>query len=480
MAMGLVFFVLGVAVGATGVWVLMRRYRIDLATREAEFARSTAVREVELRALVERHDAEVTRLQERLATDAEQHRMQLAAAEARVELVRGDREQLRRDVQAVSADVLGRPARPSRARTPRSGWPTRSGRPASSASAPRRSSGSSSRSGSSSARWRARSTSSSSSAARPTGAWGRPCARCTLGIEGLAAQAGSLSAALRRPTTRGSWGEIQLRNVIEMAGMVEHCDFTAQTTVHTDDGRLRPDVLVRLPGGKLVVVDSKVPLDAFLTAHEAKTEPERDAALAHHARQTREHITKLASKGYQSQFDTTPELVVMFVPSEGIYHAALAADPALLEYGVGQQVLIATPTTLIGLLRAIHYGWRQELIAESAREIAETGRELHRRLAVFAEPFAKVGRQLGSAVTAYNDAVGSLRRVVPQLRRIEAAGAASEKRLPSMAASRMRRGARPASKGAGARPATRCSTARRPRRPRCGSQFRAAPSSPRR
>jgi DNA recombination protein RmuC len=186
-------------------------------------------------------------------------------------------------------------------------------------------------------------------------------------------------------------GEIQLRNVIGMAGMVEHCDFTSQTTVHTDDGRLRPDVLVRLPGDKLVVVDSKVPLEAFLTAQEAKTDEERDAALAHHARQTREHITKLASKGYQSQFDTTPELVFMFVPSEGIYHAALAADPALLEYGVRQQVLLATPTTLIGLVRAIHYGWRQELIAESALRIAETGRDLHRRLAVFAEPLPRSG-----------------------------------------------------------------------------------------
>ena len=216
--------------------------------------------------------------------------------------------------------------------------------------------------------------------------------------------------------------------------MVEHCDFTAQTTIHTDDGRLRPDVLVRLPGGKLVVIDSKVPLEAFLTAQEAADEESRDLALAHHARQTREHITKLASKGYQSHFDSTPELVVMFLPSEGIYHAALAADPALLEYGVGQQVLIATPTTLIALLRAIHYGWRQELIAESAREIADIGRELHRRLAIFAEPLAKVGRQLGSAVIAYNDAVGSYdRRVVPQLRRIEAAGAASEKLPPSVA-----------------------------------------------
>ena len=431
MAMGLVLFVLGVALGATGAWVLMRRYRIDLATREAEVARSTAVREVELRALVERHDAEVARLQERLATDAEQHRMQLAAAEARVELVRGDREQLRRDVQAVSADVL-----------------RKTGEDLARENAAQRLADQERAAGELGKR-----TEEIKRIVEPIGlklgqmqgkvdqleqqrreADGRlneMLRSLGAGVDGLAAQAGSLSAALRRPTTRGSWGEIQLRNVVEMAGMVEHCDFTEQTTIHTDDGRLRPDMLVRLPGGKLVVVDSKVPLDAYLTALEAKTEPARDAALAHHARQTREHITKLASKGYQSQFDSTPEFVVMFVPSDGIYHAALAADPALIEYGVGQQVLIATPTTLIGLLWAVHYGWRQELIAESAREIAETGRELHRRLAVFVEPFAKVGRQLDSAVTAYNEAVGSFdRRVVPQLRRIERAGAASEKRLP--------------------------------------------------
>jgi DNA recombination protein RmuC len=148
--------------------------------------------------------------------------------------------------------------------------------------------------------------------------------------------------------------------------------------------------------------------------------------LARHARQTRDHITKLASKAYQSQLDSSPELVVMFVPSDGIYHAALSEDPALIEYGVDQQVLLATPTTLIGLLRAVHYGWKQELIAASAREIAETGRELHKRIARFVEPLARVGRQLGSAVTAYNEAVGSFEsRVVPQLRRIEDAGATS-------------------------------------------------------
>ena len=246
------------------------------------------------------------------------------------------------------------------------------------------------------------------------------------GISGLRAETGSLVGALKRPATRGSWGEIQLRNVIEMAGMVAHCDFTEQTTIDTDDGRLRPDVLVRLPGGKLIVVDSKVPLDAYLSAMEATTDQERSLHLARHARQTRDHITTLASKGYQAQFDASPELVVMFVPSDGIYHAALSEDPALIEYGVDQQVLLATPTTLIGLLRAVHYGWKQELIAASAREIAETARELHKRIARFVDPLARVGRQLGSAVTAYNEAVGSFEsRVIPQLRRIEGAGATS-------------------------------------------------------
>ena len=246
------------------------------------------------------------------------------------------------------------------------------------------------------------------------------------GLAGLRTETGTLVGALRRPTTRGSWGEIQLRNVIEMAGMVAHCDFTEQTTIEGDGGRLRPDVLVRLPGGKLIVVDSKVPLDAYLSAMEASSEEERGIHLARHARQTRDHITKLASKGYQSQLESSPELVVMFVPSDGIYHAALSEDPGLIEYGVDQQVLLATPTTLIGLLRAVHYGWKQELIAASAREIAETGRELHKRIARFVEPFGKVGRALGSAVGAYNEAVGSFEaRVVPQLRRIEQAGASS-------------------------------------------------------
>ena len=252
------------------------------------------------------------------------------------------------------------------------------------------------------------------------------------GVGTLRKETGNLVSALKRPTTRGSWGEIQLRNVVEMAGMVSHCDFVEQGTIDAQDERLRPDMLVRLPGGKLIVVDSKVPLDAYLSALEAATDDERELHAARHAKQTREHITKLASKGYQRQFDATPEFVVMFVPSDGIYQAALAADPALIEYGVQQQILMATPTTLIGLLWAVHYGWRQELIAESAREIAQSARELHNRLGRFVEPLGKVGRQLDSAVSAYNEAVGSFDgRVMPQVRRIEQAGASSEREMLS-------------------------------------------------
>lgn len=250
------------------------------------------------------------------------------------------------------------------------------------------------------------------------------------GVGTLRQETGNLVSALKRPNTRGSWGEIQLRNVIEMAGMVEHCDFLEQSSVASDEGMLRPDVLVKLPGDKVIVVDSKVPLDAYLSHLEAQTDDERALHLARHAKQTREHITKLASKGYQRQFDGTPDLVVMFVPSDGIYQAALAQDPSLIEYGVHQQVLMATPTTLIGLLRAVHYGWRQEQIAESAKAIAEAGRELHKRLAVFVDPLAKVGRQLGSAVDAYNQAARSFdARLAPKARELAQMGAASGREL---------------------------------------------------
>ncbi|HWX74762.1 MAG TPA: DNA recombination protein RmuC [Solirubrobacteraceae bacterium] len=255
------------------------------------------------------------------------------------------------------------------------------------------------------------------------------------GVGTLRQETGNLVSALKRPSTRGSWGEIQLRNVVEMAGMVAHCDFVEQATLAGDGGALRPDMLVRLPGEKLVVVDSKVPLDAYLAALEAPDDEQRERHMDRHARQTREHVSKLAAKGYSAQLDCTPEFVVMFVPSDGIYQAALAADPALIEHGVSQHVLLATPTTLIGLLWAVHYGWRQELIAQSAREIADAARELHRRLGRFSEPLAKIGRQLDSAVGAYNEAVGSFdHRVAPQVRRIEALGASSEREVLTPAA----------------------------------------------
>jgi DNA recombination protein RmuC len=252
------------------------------------------------------------------------------------------------------------------------------------------------------------------------------------GVGTLRQETGNLVSALKRPSTRGSWGEIQLRNAVEMAGMVAHCDFLEQHTIAADGGVLRPDMLVRLPGGKLIVVDAKVPLDAYLAALEAEGEDARELHVARHAKQTRSHIAKLAAKGYHGQLEATPEFVVMFVPSDGIYQAALEADPSLIEFGVQQQILIATPTTLIGLLWAAHHGWREERIAESAREIAESARELHRRLGRFVEPLGKVGRQLDSAVTAYNVAVGSFdTRVVPQVRKIEEAGAASDREVSS-------------------------------------------------
>lgn len=256
------------------------------------------------------------------------------------------------------------------------------------------------------------------------------------GTDALANEAGGLTAALRKPMGRGSWGEVQLRRVIELAGMLEHCDFTTQVTVEGDNGRLRPDVIVHMPGGHTVVIDAKAPMEGFLEALGETDEEKRDEQLKRHVRHVREHVNTLRSKNYQAQFEQSPDLVVMFVPSEGIYHAALAEDGLLLEHGIKEKVLIATPTTLVGLLRAIQYGWGQEQIAQSAQEIADAGRELHKRIANFAEPFAKVGKALTTATTQYNSAVGSFEsRVRPQLRKMEEAGAKSAKdvsELPSV------------------------------------------------
>jgi len=252
-------------------------------------------------------------------------------------------------------------------------------------------------------------------------------------VTGLRSETGNLVSALRRPQTRGSWGEMQLRRAVEMAGMLEHCDFVEQQTVDGAEGRLRPDLIVRLPGERVIVVDSKVPLDAYLSATETEDESERAAHLRRHARQVRDHVTKLASKNYAREF-ASPEMVVMFIPNDAMHLAALQEDASLLEFGTEQHVLIATPTTLIALLQAAYYGWRQEHIAESAREIADAGRELHQRVGVFLGAFHKVGRGLASATEAFNGAVGSLEaRVLPSLRRMSDAGADSGRELDSPA-----------------------------------------------
>jgi len=248
-------------------------------------------------------------------------------------------------------------------------------------------------------------------------------------------QTGTLVSALKRPQVRGSWGEMQLRNCVAAANMTEHVDFVTQVSVSgSDGGRLRPDLVVHLPAERDLVVDAKVPMDAYLRALEAPDDAQQQELLRQHGRQARAHIDALASKAYHAQFASSPEFVVMFIPNEGVYCAALEAEPTLLEHGAAKGVLIATPTTLIALLHATYYGWRQEKIAESAREIAAAGRELHKRMATFLEPYAKLGRQLNSAVGAYNQGVGSLdARVLPQLRRLEEAGAGSEKPVPEIA-----------------------------------------------
>jgi DNA recombination protein RmuC len=233
-----------------------------------------------------------------------------------------------------------------------------------------------------------------------------------------------LVQALRAPSSRGRWGELQLQRVVELAGMLEYCDFETQLTMATTDGVQRPDMVVRLPGGSSIVVDAKAPLEGFLAAMDATDEPLRLAALDRHAKQLRAHINALSDRNYWRQFTHAPEFVVLFLPGEAFHAAALERDPSLLEAGVAQRVLIASPTTLIALLRAAAYGWRQERVADSAAQVSALGRELSERLAVFTSHLADVGTSLDQAVARYNRAVGSLdARVLVAARKFTELGA---------------------------------------------------------
>ncbi len=249
----------------------------------------------------------------------------------------------------------------------------------------------------------------------------------------LRAETGSLVTSLRQPQIKGKWGELTLRRAVELAGMSPHVDFVEQQSLATEEGRLRPDLIVHLPGGVEIVVDAKAPLHAFLNAVSIRTQEEYHKAMEDHARLVRDHVNRLASKPYRSQFEHTPKFVVLFLPGEGFFSAALQKDPTLIEDAIEKDVIPASPTTLIALLRSVAEGWRAEQLAENAAQISALGRDLHDRIRIFVEHLSRVGNALDAANKAYNNAVGSLeQRVLPGARKFRELGVQATAELPDV------------------------------------------------